>query len=591
MNLDVIKEFKERHNYTDEQVIDALRFLEDDGMMYNHIPVSVREFVESPEYLNAANIIYPEVMKALIEINEGGPYFQALLTGGIGCAKTTIAVYTQAIQLYRLSCYVNPHKAFDLDPTSEIEIVFQSLNEKLAKAVDYARFKALIIQAPYFNQHFRFDRSIESEMRFPNRIIVKPVAGIEAGAIGQNVIGGAIDEVNFMEVIENSDRSHDGGVYDQASSLHNAISRRRETRFRKGGEMPGMLCLLSSKRYPGEFTDKIIEQAKDPEARIFVYDKRVWDIKPKGTFGEERFQVFIGNETQKPRILEEDEEHNYLADEVIDVPLEYRREFENDLLNALRDIAGVGTFALHPFIFNKDKVAACFGRVKSVLSRDWTDFKTVSLKAYSSRFLEPKKPRWVHMDLAITGDSAGLACGYCKGFQTIVRGASLTEVLPVFHIDFILEVRPPKNDEISYERIRSLLYNLSEMGLNIKWASADSFQSTDMLQILRQQMGLSTGVRSMDATTIPYDVTKTALLDGRVWMQDHPLCMQEFTRLERDPKTNKIDHPKHGSKDCSDAVAGVVHALTMRRETWVAHGIPVSNIPDSVITQLQKEKE
>ncbi len=45
---------------------------------------------------------------------------------------------------------------------------------------------------------------------------------------------------------------------------------------------------------------------------------------------------------------------------------------------------------------------------------------------------------------------------------------------------------------------------------------------------------------------------------------------------EIDAKAGSIDHPPGGSKDLADALAGVVHGLTMRRDVWAQHGV----IPD-----------
>ena len=50
-----------------------------------------------------------------------------LLEGVPGVAKTTLAIYSQAYQLYVLSCLRAAHRMFDLDPSSEILIVFISL--------------------------------------------------------------------------------------------------------------------------------------------------------------------------------------------------------------------------------------------------------------------------------------------------------------------------------------------------------------------------------------------------------------------------------------------------------------------------------
>ena len=97
---------------------------------YRHKPVGIRDFITRKDMMNAYHedgspIIWPLVMDDLVEMNDG-TYQEAVLTGGIGVAKTTLALYSTAYQLYLLSCMKNPHEPFDLDPASEILIIFQS---------------------------------------------------------------------------------------------------------------------------------------------------------------------------------------------------------------------------------------------------------------------------------------------------------------------------------------------------------------------------------------------------------------------------------------------------------------------------------
>ena len=334
--------------------------------IWRELPVDFRTFTESAQLLNKKGVLWPRVIECGSEINSG-KYVEAVLTGGIGVAKTTLAIYTQAYQVYVLSCLAAPHVLFDLDPSSEILIVFQSINKNLAQDVDYKRFRDMIVSSPYFNNVYPFDSGREFDMRFPRNLIVKPVAGHDTAAIGQNVIGGIIDEVNFMAVVENSKATRDGTTYDQATQNYNSIARRRESRFMQMGTLPGMLCLVSSRNYPGQFTDKKEAEARTNK-RIYVYDKRLWEIRPE-RFNGEKFRVFIGDETRKPRILE-DNELVAEADErlVMGIPTEYRQTFENDLLPALRDVAGVATQALHPFMLNTEAVTGCFGTVQSIAS-------------------------------------------------------------------------------------------------------------------------------------------------------------------------------------------------------------------------------
>jgi hypothetical protein len=130
----------------------------------------------------------------------------------------------------------------------------------------------------------------------------------------------------------------------------------------------------------------------------------------------------------------------------------------------------------------------------------------------------------------------------------VPRGDNTFEMMPLINLDLILEVKPPRNGEIEFENIRKLFYKLRELGMNLKWISFDSFQSTDSMQLLRQK-GFITGQYSMDRTSLPYDVTKTAFYDGRLRLPKHDKALSEIVRLERDPQSGKIDHPPNFSKE------------------------------------------
>lgn len=550
---------------------------------FSRPPVDIATFINSPLYMNKAGTVFPVVMDELVRCNSGR-YVEAVFTGGIGSGKTTAALYTNAYQLYLLSCMRSPHEQFGLDPASEILLIFQNKTAALAKEVSYSRFKAMIDTAPYFQRHFNYKKKVTSRLVFPGRIEVVPVSGQETAAIGQNVMGGLIDELNYMEVVEQSRKSVDAGLYDQAIAIYNSISRRRKSRFMQQGRLPGILCLVSSRRYPGQFTDKKEEEAKtDPT--IYVYDKRTWDIRPDAYSGR-TFKVFVGDLSRRPRILEPGEDQLLDSKSVVSVPEEHRTEFENDIINALREIAGVSTLSSHPFFVNQERVSEAFGVAASVLSEMEVDFVVTTTRILPSRFRDLEQPRWVHIDLGLTGDSAGVACGYVPKFVKIPRDRSV-ETLPRINLDFTLRVNPPRGDEINFEKIRTLLYKLRDQGLDIRWVSFDSFQSRDSIQILRQR-GFYAGLVSVDKDTHPYDVLKTALYDRRVAIPEHPQLLKELLCLERVPLKDKVDHPVHGSKDVADALCGVVYGLSLRRSVWVDHGISLFEIPTTLREKIIK---
>lgn len=560
-------------------------------------PVDFEQFMFDPMFLGRPRVeIYPAVLEECTKINNAGgsrvtnPYTEAVFTGGIGSAKTTSALYTCAYQTYVLSCFKDPRRTFGMDSTSEILIVFQSLSGSHAQEVDYTRFREICEQSHYFRSVFPFNKRLTKQLKFPGRVEVRAI-GTDTGAIGQNVIGGLIDELNFMTITKDSAKNK-GGTYNQALTIYNGISRRRKSRFISSGAMPGILCLVSSKRYPGEFTDKKIEEAvTDPT--IYIYDKRVWDIKPKGTFTSGSFRMFTGDLTRKARILEDsDLVPSKDSDLVVKVPVEFLKDFQDDPIGSLRDIAGIGTLARYPYIMNNAKVSEAFGFHESIFTHQTTDFSDGELGIIMDNLQYKERARWAHIDLGVTNDACGLAIGCVPSFAAIKRSTDEIEMLPNIHVDGLLRITPPHGDEILFYKIRDILYVLRDNGINIKWVSFDQFQSVDSIQIL-QRKGFLAGRQSVDITMEPYDHTKLAIYDGRLKAPIHSTCMVELLSLERDIKKGKIDHPPEGSKDVSDGLAGVVSGLTTRRETWTDHGVPIRDFERKLLREKQhasKEK-
>lgn len=551
------------------------------ALQLRRFPVDIETFLFDPYYLaKDRREIYPVVLEELRKINNPqglrivNPYTEGVFTGGIGSAKSTTALYTNAYQLYVLSCFENPQYTFGLDSASEILFAFLAMAGDAA-GTDYERFRQIVCPSPYFQIDFPYNKRLESELHFPHTIQVVP----KLNTIGKNVIGGMIDEINFGVVIENSKRAIDGGTYNQALTTYNGLARRRKSRFLTSGSIPGILCLVSSKRYPGEFTDLKLQEAKE-DPTIYVYDKRVWDIKPEGTYSGKVFEVFPGAPGKKPCLVtpeivlsEEDRE------QVVTVPVEFKREFEQDLIGSLRDIAGVSTIARYPYFTDVNAVAKTFSRRShSILSSETTDFETAALQFYPKLFSNLGYRRWVHVDLGVVSDHAGIACGYVRDF---VVGQDDIGLMPQIEIDFILRVAPPRNGEIKFHRIRKMLISLRDAGLPITWVSFDAFQSVDSIQLLRQQ-GFLTGRQQVDQNASFYSVLKTCIYAGRLLCPPHNWCQLELLKLERDSKSGKIDHPPRGTKDCADALAGVVYGLTMRREIWMERGVPFTGTYSSV---------
>lgn len=553
---------------------------------WRRTPVDLDEFLFGNIYLGLRpSELYPGVLHDLHQLDTG-KYVEAVLKGAIGGGKTTEANLGILRQLYFISCLRNPQATFGVQRNSSIVFTIQSVRLSTAKKAVFGEMGAYIGNSPYFNEVYPYDKRIASEMIFrEQRVTILPVSSSDTGAISMNVIGGLLDEMNFMEKIKNSkkDNIDAQGEYDQAKTLYLNLSKRRRSRFMTKGNLPGILFLVSSSRYPDDFTEIKAMEAEmmggnDPS--IYVASRSLWEAKGRDKFAKEEFTVLIGNESRRSEILP-DGAQVPPGMEVINVPVDLKIEFEKDIDGSIRDLAGRTTLSTKPFIRNRESIHECLRKSDEFGYRNIFELETYDLSIAVPKPVEDyirtdvNQMRVAHVDLSTTGDAAGLAVGHVAGMRTMQRvnpytGAILTETLPVIAIDFAMRIIPPQNGEIDFSKIRQILFDLNEQyGLPIKILTADGFNSVDFKQIMGKK-GYITDYVSMDRTTEPYVSFKNAMLDNRVLLPRHNMLVQELVGLEitRNKSKEKVDHPPRGSKDVADAVCGVVSTLLTRRSAW-----------------------
>jgi hypothetical protein len=311
--------------------------------------------------------------------------------------------------------------------------------------------------------------------------------------------------------------------------------------------------------------------------------------------------------TKQSKILNEGEKPPRGLKRVIEVPEDFRLDFEKDIDGALRELAGISTRTVSPFLVRRD---AIMGIIDSSRSHPFSLIESTlrdGLRILRNNLdLDVNAPRGAHLDLGIRHDACGLVIGYVSGMRRVERtptevelgeevdggieheykadkgSGKWFEMLPVIVIEAMLRIVPPPGDEIMLEDVIKLILKLRyEIGLPIKWVTGDTYQSFAVLQMLKER-GIRTGVQSVDKTDAPYNELKSAIYDGRLVAYDYPPLIDELVSLERHENPGrgkpKIDHPDtmmtmggervRGSKDLADGLAGMVYLLTRRRETW-----------------------
>lgn len=573
------------------RLLDVVEHLE-----WKERPVDLRTFVYDEYYLGkTCDELYKVHFQDLQELFDNGGYIEAIWTGAIGTGKSFCASIGMCRVLYELSCLHDPHGAYHIAHNTPIDLVCFSVTEELATKVAFDYIIEKLQASPYFTEKFPF-RKGKQEFQFPNKIRIAARATTDTSALGMNVIAAFLDEGNFLPKPGKAARI--AGEKDQASKIYNSLKRRMKSRFARRGKLPGMMFVVSSKRRTEDFTSKLIEKASHSRD-VFVRDYSLWEVKPED-YPKERFWVFVGNETIPSRILEtpsEIEEYRGIcaAQEnctLIDVPVNFRPDFEADLEESIRDIAGIATVTITPFIQRRDriKLAADYGDQNGLFH----PFSVVEYVAGSGgefawdRMIEPAKrplpdggyedylrpklnpesPRHIHIDPSLTGDATGLCMAHIAGFKEVRRRDSnrkaYAEMAPVIVVDLFLRIKPPPGDEIILGDVRALVYQLAEHGYPIGYVSMDSHQSIDGIQQMNQR-GLEAEVLSVDRKPDPYECLKVAIYEGRVIFYTYPVVLKELAHLEKNHITGKVDHPEGGTKDVADALAAVVFSLTERR--------------------------
>ena len=323
---------------------------------------------------------------------------------------------------------------------------------------------------------------------------------------------------------------------------------------------------------------------------VFVHNS-LWAVKPKEYFAGNWFHVLVGNESTPSRTLSEDEDPKAIGENMSEgcillaVPSEYRLDFDRDLDGSVRDLAGVATVAVSPYISRREKIESAinykrshpftvmswdpsqpgkfrFGvMVSQLVDREFGDEYT----AMNRPIINPHAARHIHIDPSLRGDATGFVMSHIGGWREITRrsedGSHYAERAPFIVLDFALQIIPPAGDELQFGDIRRMVYQLTEKGYMITKVTMDSWNSAEPIQKL-QQKGYNAEVLSVDRTMAAYECLKNALYENRIELYDYPPLIRELRELEHDRIKRKVDHPVRGSKDVADSLAATVFTLT-----------------------------
>lgn len=524
-------------------------------------PMSLSEFL-GPDYLNVEGMIRPRIRQELENIMGAEvsgerltKFSLAMITGGIGIGKTTVASIVLPYMAHWVLCLRDPQKFFKLLPGSRIAFMQMSTSEKQALEVVFGDIKARIEHSPWF-QKYPFDTRFKNQLRFAKDIWILPGDSEETTFEGYNILGGILDEADSHKVTPRMDYAEQG---------YATIFSRIQSRFQDRGFL---LVIGQMKKSTGFAARKFQEFKSDPNAyavRLAIWDSMGDEFYRNPKTGQIKKFAY---DTFRKQIVPSGIAEMLPNANILWIPDLYRKGFEQHPEKSLRDLAGIPPAAGQPFISLVDKIHACRDR--------W-------LRRYPSAHggpvrsdgrLEPwfrapdTLPRVCHVDVAFAGggDALGFAMAHVPEVVEIEG-----ERKPYIVVDMLLRIKVPEGKEIFLGDIRRIVYSLREdRGFRIRGVTLDGFQSQDSIQQFRRHR-FECDYLSIDRQLLPYHDLREAIYEDRLDFppylvkynfEDEELtevAIKELTELEEGDR--KVDHPELGSKDIADALAGCVTTL------------------------------
>jgi len=496
-------------------------------------------------------------------------------------------------ELYRLMCMKDPASFYTNIGSNKLAFGLIAYSEDQVKRGLVGYIMQGLKLSPFFldNLPFNLAESSMTKGGMPVTDSISIIAGSDVRKIiGSSIFFSAVDEINIrppnireVDFIENKLYLYREALDRKKSSLANAPA------------MAGLTWMMSSPTSENDVINNRIEEvlAQDIK-RVRICDNvSRWvaqnaDIDPK-------FDYFLGSDTKDPRPLIEETDFDYIgitkdskeykefinSEKIITIPYtdskgdnNYLKEFKNQPIKSIRDIAGRRTSADSNFFKSVSVFEDIFCKPQTLFNKDiiTVNFNTSNkfdLDNYlidKSYFMSPDRPecyRYIHLDIAYKTDMFGL----CSVYSDILKFTSEDnrEMRKRFYfVDFCLGVVASEGCHVDILQVLKFLFELKNIGYPIKKITTDSQQGELSRQII-QTNGITAEYLSVDRTKDPYlnlkNVITEKLLEGYI----NPPLVKDLRNLKE--YENKICKPsgKGHTDDLSNALAGAVYACTMDR--------------------------
>jgi len=388
--------------------------------------VPIEEWVESSYYAGPVCRMYDFWKEKIVEVFKRG-INEVIVIGSIGGGKTTFANALLMRKLYELSCYKNPEALFRMLVGTRIAFMYFTVTLKQAAWTGFAMLRDMIDATPYFREEYMRDKEVNSEIRFPRMSVY---TGSEfTHQLGLALLGAVLDEANFL-------RAKD--PLEKARNLYTAIIERRKSRFVVDGKDRGLSVLVSSAEELSSFVEERIRKVSGLDD-VLVVSVVGYELK-RHHYSSDSFVVFTGTEFSRPKIIDTVEDLvevlgwfkvgsgiieeakkypvKYSVRNVVpmeyrayfkEVPVDFRRAFEEDIYRALKDVLGVSVGGENKLFRSMLAYDEALVQKPKLFKDDVVQLSSKDEVRLQDMFrldlvVDRDVPRYIHVDLGIKGD-------------------------------------------------------------------------------------------------------------------------------------------------------------------------------------------
>ena len=527
-----------------------------EGDEFDEKPASLEEFVTSKNYLGlpplsdyqyqmirASTQIYKqETLHKLYGEVEGEKIWkqtcsEVILQLGKGSGKDYTSTIACAYMVHLLLCLADPARYYGKPPGDAIDIINIAINAIQANRVFFKGFNQRIEKSPWFQGKYIAKANM---VEFDKSVTVHSGHSEREAWEGYNVLVVILDEISGFELESTS--GHDQAK--TASAIYKMYRASVNSRFPDFGKV----ILLSFPRFKNDYIQQKYNEAVAEKETVIRHHKfKVDPDLPDGTEGNE-FEM----EWEEDHIISYKVPRMYALKRptweinptrTID---DFTIDFYTDPTDALSRFACMPPDATDAFFKNRAVIEKAFSNPK------------LNVDSYG-RFDDEFKPKedvkyFMHVDLAQKHDHCAVALAHVDGWVTMKIGDQYKQAAPRVIVDAVRFWTPTASKSVDFTEVKDYITSVRDRGFNLKMVTFDRWNSHDMMQQLGVH-GIKTEILSVAKKH--YEDMSLCLTEERLHGPKIQILIDELLQLRI--MKDKVDHPRKGSKDLSDAVCGAVY--------------------------------